>query len=93
MNHFCYIIYSHRLDKFYVGETENFANRLEMHNKGFSRFTSKASDWTLHILIPCNDKSAATKLERHIKSMKSRKYLEDLVLYPEMVNKLLERFS
>src|SRR5688572_2500572 len=91
--HYCYTIYSAQLDKYYVGETSDFSNRIEMHNSGFSTFTSKAKDWKLHLLIPCPDKVVALKIEAHIKSMKSRKYIEDLGRYPEMHSKLINRFA
>jgi putative endonuclease len=89
----CYVIYSAYLDKYYIGVTEDFTNRIEMHNSGFSPYTSKAKDWTLRISIPCKEKSIALKLERHIKSMKSRSYIENLIRHPEVVSRLLGRFS
>jgi putative endonuclease len=90
--HYCYIIYSAHLDKYYVGETSDFSNRIEMHNIGFSTFTSKAKDWKLYLLIPCPDKPIALKIEAHIKSMKSRKYIENLARYPEMLAKVINTF-
>ena len=42
-----YIIYSIKLDKYYIGYTENLPLRLDQHNQGKSTFTAKASDWTL----------------------------------------------
>ncbi|TWR24493.1 hypothetical protein FPZ42_15445 [Mucilaginibacter achroorhodeus] len=35
MEYFCYIIYSERLDKYYVGHTENLNTRLKQHNREF----------------------------------------------------------
>ena len=42
-----YIIYSAKIDKYYIGYTENMAKRLADHNSGISDFTSKASDWVV----------------------------------------------
>ena len=92
MPHYCYILRSVSLDKFYIGETGDFSKRVEMHNAGFSTFTSKAKDWELYLLIPCPDKSTALKVEFHIKSMKSSRYIENLARYPEMREKLINRF-
>ena len=89
----CYIIYSIKIDRYYVGHTDDFINRIEMHNTGFSPYTSKANDWRLFLLIPCKDKSEAARVERHIKAMKSRSYIENLGRHPEMVAKLIERFA
>jgi len=93
MPHYCYIIYSDRLDKYYIGETSDFSNRLTMHNVGFSPFTSRANDWKLYLLIPCPDRAVALQVEAHIKSMKSRRYIENLARYPEMSIKLVYRFT
>lgn len=93
MSYYCYIIYSPSLNKFYVGQTQDFTQRLQMHNAGLSRFTSRAKDWKLDLLIPCNDKAQALKIERHIKSMKSIKYIRDLKRYPEMAENLITKFQ
>ena len=42
-----YIIYSLKLNKYYVGYSEDVAVRLAQHNEGISTFTSKAKDWVL----------------------------------------------
>ena len=57
MLHYCYVIYSTALDRYYVGQTSDFDNRIEMHNNGFSKYTSKAKDWVRYLLIECPDKS------------------------------------
>ena len=33
------------------------------------------------------------KIEAHIKKMKSRKYIENLIRYPEIIQKLIEKYS
>ncbi|MGM0504901.1 MAG: GIY-YIG nuclease family protein, partial [Bacteroidota bacterium] len=35
MNYYCYILYSKRLDKYYVGETQELEERLRLHHSGF----------------------------------------------------------
>ena len=35
MNLYCYIIYSKKLNKFYIGETEDVQERLKLHISGF----------------------------------------------------------
>jgi putative endonuclease len=91
--HYCYIIRSESLDRYYIGQTDDFSNRIQMHNSGFSPFTSMATDWNLFLLIPCKEKSIALRLERHKKSMKSRVYIENLIRYPEIVERLLQKFN
>jgi putative endonuclease len=94
MKYCVYIIYSIKLDKFYVGETSDFKNRLEEHKTGFYKnsFTAKAQDWELFFKLDCKNKSQAIRIEKHIKSMKSKNYFHNLNIYPEISKKLKERF-
>jgi putative endonuclease len=93
--HFVYIIYSNEYDQFYIGETENIEKRLEQHIEGsFSKgFTIKAKDWELFLLITCLDRVHARKIEKHIKKMKSKRYIRNLKRYPEMQTRLLNTFK
>jgi len=93
--HSVYILFSNHLSRFYIGETSDFENRLEQHNSGFydSAYIKKASDWEKFLLIECNNKIQALKIERHIKKMKSITYIKNLKKYPEMVLKLKEKYN
>ena len=95
MNYSCYILYSRSLDKYYIGETEDFEERLRLHNSGFFKgsFTSKASDWELYFLIKCISRNQARLVESHIKQMKSRKYIENFKKYPDISEKLLLKYN
>ena len=88
----CYILYSVLLDKFYTGITQqSIESRLEMHNKsGYGiHYTSQCSDWEIFLVIPCTSVSQSMKIEKHIKNMKSKKYILNLKKYPEMIERLL----
>ncbi|HYD20477.1 MAG TPA: GIY-YIG nuclease family protein [Flavipsychrobacter sp.] len=74
-----YIIFSAKLDKYYVGYTEDLMVRLAQHNEGISDFTSVAQDWILVYSQPFETREAARKREIEIKKKKSRKYLEWLI--------------
>jgi putative endonuclease len=76
---YCYIIYSEKLDKFYIGCTENIENRLAQHNAGLSDFTSKGMPWKLMYSETFNSRVEAANRERAIKKKKSRKYIEYLI--------------
>jgi putative endonuclease len=95
MNYFCYIIYSKKLNRYYVGETENLNQRLTQHNSCFFKgcYTSKSSDWEIFHVIECKTKEQARRIENHIKKMKSRKYIENLLKYPDISERLLERYK
>lgn len=93
----CYIIVSKALNQFYIGAThEAVDNRILKHNQGVyekTKFTSKTNDWELFLFIECDDYKQAMKIERHIKRMKSKVYINNLSRYPEMILKLKERYK
>jgi len=82
------------LNQDYIGESVDIEERVKEHNSGFYKnaFTSKADDWRLFLKIECKDRTQARKIETHIKSMKSRKYINNLKDYPEIIDKLLQRY-
>ena len=47
-------------------------------------YTSKADDWELFYSIDKLEYNQARKIEKHIKKMKSKKYIENLKAYNEM---------
>jgi putative endonuclease len=74
-----YILYSEKLDRYYLGHSEDSVTRLAQHNSGMSSFTSAASDWVLLYQEEYPTREAAHKREQEIKKKKSRKYLEWLI--------------
>jgi putative endonuclease len=44
---YIYIIYSEKIDRYYVGQTENVEERLLSHSAGISPYTSISDDWKL----------------------------------------------
>ncbi len=91
---FCYIIWSASLKRYYIGSTRgDLKLRLKKHRSHFygtKAFTSKAKDWEIYLKIELKDYSHALRLERKIKSMKSKIYIENLKKYPELVIKIIE---
>jgi len=85
-----YILYSESLDQFYIGQTEDLNKRLDQHlNKLFTDgYTTKADDWSLYFYLECTSRRQAVNIERHIKRMKSRKFINDLKNYPELGERL-----
>jgi putative endonuclease len=92
--HVVYILYSQSSDKYYIGETEDVEARLKQHKGGVFKgsFTTQADDWKVVLTFSCRDREHARKVEQHIKKMKSRKYLENLIQYPEMREKVLTSY-
>ena len=79
MNFFVYIIFSEKLNRYYVGHTDNIVIRLTQHNDGLSSYTAKAKDWKLAYSEIFITREEAHKREREIKAKKSRKYIEYLL--------------
>ncbi len=92
---YVYILYSKSLDQYYIGSTIlSIESRLDRHIESYygnKKFTSKAKDWIIFHSIKCAQKEQSQNIERHIKRMKSRKYIENLKVYPEITIRLLEK--
>ncbi len=85
MSHYVYIIYSADADRYYVGESEDPAMRVQLHNSHFFKGSSTADmkDWKVVCIMECTDRSHARSLERWIKKQKSRRTIELLVTDPK----------
>ena len=80
--YFIYIIYSKKLDRFYVGTTDDVEKRLGEHNSGFynEAFTVKGIPWELSLGFECESSRKAYELEKFLKRMKSRVFLEKVIV-------------
>ena len=88
-----YILYSSTLNGFYIGYTSNLEIRLTYHQNALPhKYTSRAKDWEIFYTIACKTKKQALGIEKHIKKMKSKIYIQNLIKYPEITAKLLERY-
>ena len=76
---YTYIIYSAKLNKYYVGACTELERRLYEHNIGHSKFTSTGVPWVLKYSKEFETLAEAKKWELYIKKMKSRKYIEQLI--------------
>ena len=93
--HFVYVIQSIKDNSFYIGRTSDLKKRLEYHNsidKNLGKTRSKLP-WQYFFTLKVENVSIASKIERHVKSMKSRVYIENLVKYPEIAQRLIKRYS
>ena len=93
MKHFLYIIYSPKIDKFYVGETHNLKQRIHNHNQHSYKgaFTKSAEDWSVKLSFETQDKSEAVFLEKFIKRMKSKKFILKIIDNPNILKDILEK--
>jgi len=76
---YTYILYSEKLDKYYIGSCINLERRLYEHNIGHSKYTSLGLPWIIVYTEEYETELSAKQRELKIKKMKSRKYIEDLI--------------
>ena len=72
---FVYIIYSPTFDRFYIGQTQDFENRLERHNSGTETATKAYRPWELVLTIQKDTRSEAVILERKLKNLSRERLL------------------
>ena len=77
--YYLYILYSTKLNRYYVCHTEYIERRVFEHNAGISIYTSKAKDWQLLYKEEYATREEAHKREQEIKRKKSRVYIEKLI--------------
>jgi putative endonuclease len=77
--YFVYILFSQKLDKYYVGFTNNVSHRITQHNSKHKGYTSTANDWVLMFSESFATKHEAEHREKQIKGWKSRMMIEKLI--------------
>ena len=81
MTHYVYILYSAKLDRYYVGASADVEQRLAFHNHPLEtrKFTAKGIPWKLCVSIDFQTKKEALSAERKIKMSKSRIIIEKII--------------
>ena len=79
MNFCTYILFSEKLNKFYIGSTNDIDRRLDDHNRGKSPFTKTGMPWILVYKETFQTRSEALKREKYIKNQKSTIYIKSLI--------------
>jgi putative endonuclease len=77
MEHKVYILYSERMDRYYVGQTDNVDKRLVVDNLGGKKYTTRGIPWVLVKTYDCDSRSSAVGLERKIKKRGIKRYLSE----------------
>ena len=76
---YCYILYSQKLDKYYIGSTGDLFGRLRRHNFAHKGFTATGNPWELKYSESFGTKSEALKRETELKRWKNRNKIEELI--------------
>jgi putative endonuclease len=79
MNAFVYILFSEKLNKFYIGSTTDLERRLKEHNRGKEKFTKTGIPWLLVYNELFDELIDARRREVYIKKQKSRKFIVSLI--------------
>ncbi len=77
--YYTYILYSVKLNKYYIGSTDNLERRLAEHNRGKGNFTKTGIPWVLSYSKIFETRNEAVGFEKYIKKRKSREYIENLI--------------
>jgi len=66
--YYAYILYSQKLNKYYVGSTNNIKRRIEEHNRGKTAFSKQGYPWALKYSEVFSTRNEAVKRELEIKN-------------------------
>ena len=78
---FVYALYNSQKNKIYIGITNNLNRRLIEHNeKRGNHYTAKiAGEWRMIYNEEVQNKSAALKREKQLKSFRGREYIKTFI--------------
>ncbi len=63
-------------DRVYIGQTNDIAQRLYVHNTGGSSHTAKYKPWDLVSAISFDNQDKAVKFEQYLKSGSGRAFIK-----------------
>lgn len=74
-----YILKSLVNNRYYIGSTQNIDRRIREHNLGKSKYTKLTRPFELVFKAEFDSIAEARKIEYKLKSLKSRKVLEQII--------------
>ncbi|MBI5475203.1 MAG: GIY-YIG nuclease family protein [Ignavibacteriales bacterium] len=77
--YYVYVLWSSKLQKRYVGYSNDINKRLEEHNKGKSRYTKSGIPWVLAYFEEFLNKHEAIIRELFLKTGQGRKFLDEKI--------------
>ncbi len=78
--YFIYVLWSEKLQKRYVGSTQNITKRLNEHNRGCNKFTKGGMPWVIIYTEEFLLKHEALSREKFLKSGQGRSWLDEKFL-------------
>ena len=74
-----YIIYSDKIDKYYIGFSSDVSDRIKKHNRKSKGFSSLRRPWVILYTESFENKRDAMVREKQLKNWKNRDRLEALI--------------
>ena len=78
--YYTYILKSLASERYYIGQTGDLELRLQSHNENLVKSTKNRGPWEIVYFEEYETRSQAMQRERYLKSLKSRKRIEELIL-------------
>ena len=79
--YYVYILYSNSADKFYIGQTNDVADRLKRHNAGSETYTKLYRPWILKWSTQKQTRAEAMALEKKLKNLSKKRLVEFMDKY------------
>ncbi|MBZ5702731.1 MAG: GIY-YIG nuclease family protein [Acidobacteriia bacterium] len=79
MSFHVYILQSETTKRYYIGQTQDWQDRLAYHNANYSKALKNRGPWQLVYREEYGTRSEAMRRERQLKSWKDRAMIERLV--------------
>lgn len=93
---YVYVFFSPSLNEYYFGESDDVMTKLNRLNSDYFdslKNHKKATDWEIKLIITCENKSQAVGILKYLSTKYSVEYLNKLSIHPELVKRLLNKFS
>ncbi len=76
---YVYILESKCDNSFYIGQTEDLEKRLDFHNQGLSKYTSRKIPWRIVYFEEYKMRTEALMRERFLKKQRNRDFYKSLI--------------
>ena len=80
MSYYVYILYSQKTNHYYIGSSSDPDKRLLRHNAGATPSTKHGRPWKIVYTETFGNETDAIRRELYLKSLKSRVFIENLIL-------------
>jgi len=78
-SYYTYILYSEKLDKFYIGYSSDLKDRLIKHERSLKGFTARGKPWKLVYYEIFQEEVSAREREKQLKGWKSSIRIKELI--------------